>query len=1302
MKYHFVRATLLGLVTLLQSAGQVGILTTAAGNGSSIYSGDNIPASQASVGGPTNVALDRAGNLYIADSGNSRILKVNALTGILTSIAGGGSGGDGGLATNALLVWPCGVRLDAADNIYISESCVTASGGAGGGGFFSLSRIRRIDALTGIITTVAGTGTSGFSGDNGLAVNAMLNVPAGLGIDSLGNLCVADSANNRIRYITTTSGNIYTIAGTGIGQFLGDGVPSNLSPINTPFGCTFDGQGNLYIADTSNSRIRKVDALTGIISTVAGTSVGGFNGDGIPATSAQISFPFDVTVDAAGNIYFVDGGNLRIRRIDAATGLISTVAGGGSQPANDGVSATAVFLNQPVGLVLGSGNRLYFSDLRGSKVWTMVLPSVSPVSVTLSASKSVVDSTSDPVTLTATVTPASATGTVTFFAGGSNIGDVSLVNGVASRTLNIPYVGAFQFQARYSGDSNNGPSSSNFVTVALKGPSSVSLYTDVTAATTSQLVTINAAITPYTVTGTIQFFNGTTLLATVPLSGAFPTFTTQLPAGSNTITASYSGDNANYASTSPPVIVNVKNASTVAVVSSSNPATTGQTVSFTATVSPAGATGTVQFSNGAVILGTATLNNGVATLAASQLAAGTYSITATYSGDNLNTSATSSTLSQVVKGNSSVVIVSGANPALPGQAVTFTATVTPASATGTIEFRNGATVLGTSTLSGGVAAFTTSQLAAGNNNITANYGGDSLNLGAVSSPLVQLIQANSTTAIQSSANPANVGQLVTLTATVSPTTATGSVQFLVGGTVIGSAALANGIASFATTQLVAGTNQITASYSGDSATAASTSTALSQIVKASSTVLLSSSANPAGVGQAITFTARVSPATATGAIQFLNGTSVLGSAPISNGAATITTSQLTRGVSSITASYGGDSLTLASTSAILSQEVKSTSSLTLTSSLNPATAGQTITFTARINPTNATGMVEFLSGTGVIGTAAISNGAAAFSTKDLAAGTYSIVARYGGDTTLLGATSSALNQTIRARGVVTLTSSLNPAAVGQTVTFTATVTPASATGSIVFLRGTTELGSAVLSNGVVTFGTNQLPAGISMISASYGGDATTTADRSNTIRQVVRTNSSVSLVTSANPTTAGEPVSFTAAVSPATATGSVQFLNGTVSLGYGAINNGVARLTTSRLVAGTFTIVANYGGDSLNTGSSASISQVVAAAMPACRVSYSVVSQSSTSFTTSISITNTGNSTFEPWALTFTWPGSQQVTGTVNSNFVQSGRSVRITGIEPNRAIAPGATLTGVGFNASYIGSNVQPAVFSVNGVRCQ
>ncbi len=954
-----------------------------------------------------------------------------------------------------------------------------------------------------------------------------------------------------------------------------------------------------------------MDALTGLLSTIAGSGVSGFNGDGIPATSAQIAFPTDVQVDNAGNVFFVDFGNARIRRVDASTGLISTVAGGGFQPAANGLAAVNAILNRPVGLTLGSNNRLFFSDRNAAKIWVLNLPaSLNPSTTTLSVQPSTV-APNEQFTVTASVSPTTATGTIEFLVNGIFAGLASLVNGTASITAVLPNAGTSTIVARYIGNTEIAGSSSSPVSVSVKNNTSTLLSSNVSSSSTGQTVNFNVTVIPNTATGIVQFFSGSTSLGSVQLSfGAASFSTSQLPAGANVITAAYGGDAGNNASTSSPVTVSIKTTSTVSLASSANPSVVGQTVTFTASVSPSTATGSVEFFKGGDLLGVANVSNGVAILATSQLAAGSFAITANYSGDNL-TAASGTMLGQSVKGTSNVSLSSSANPASAGQAITFTATVAPATATGIVEFLNGTTVIGTAPLLNGVATFVTSQLPTGSNTLIATYIGDSLTTASSSLPVNQTIKAASTTTVSSSANPSRAGQAVTLTATVLPSTATGSVQFFIGSTLIGTATVVGGTASLATPQLDRGTNLISAKYSGDALSSGSSSAVLNQVVKTASSVTLSAEPNPANAGQSVTLIARVSPSSATGTVQFFNGTTILA-------------------------------------------------------------------------------------------TVALTSGAASFATKDLAAGTFSLVAKYSGDNTVLESSSSPLSQTIKARPVLTLSSSVNPASAGQMVSFNATIAPSSATGSVQFIRGETVLGSASLLNGIASFATNQLPAGISTISARYGGDGLNTAATSNSIRQVVQVSSSVSIATSVNPSTAGEPVTFAATVSPATATGAVQFLNGSTSLGSAKVNNGVARLTTSLLVAGNFTITANYLGDSLNTSSSASLTQSVTAVLPACRVVYSVTSQTGSSFVTSISIQNTGTTTFEPWALTFVWPGNQTINQAVNAGFVQSGRSVRIGALPANRSIAPGATLTGIGFNANFSGTNDSPTEFFVNGVRCQ
>jgi sugar lactone lactonase YvrE len=331
-----------------------GIITTVAGDGGSGFSGDGGPATSASLSFPEGVAVDASGNLFIADAGNSRIGRVDAATGIITTVAGVGAGGfsgDGGPATSASLFFPEGVAVDALGNLFIADT--------------SNNRVRRVDAATGIITTVAGDGASGFSGDGGPATSASLNSPRGVAVDASGNLFIADFSNDRVRRVDAVTGTITTVAG---GVF-GDGGPATGASLNRPFEVAADGSGNLLIADFSNNRVRRVDAATGIITTVAGDGAFGFSGDGGPATSASLGFPSGVAVDSSGNLFIADFSNRRIRRVDAATGIITTVAGdGGSRFSGDGGPATSASFSSPRGVAVDASGNLFIAVRGNSRV----------------------------------------------------------------------------------------------------------------------------------------------------------------------------------------------------------------------------------------------------------------------------------------------------------------------------------------------------------------------------------------------------------------------------------------------------------------------------------------------------------------------------------------------------------------------------------------------------------------------------------------------------------------------------------------------------------------------------------------------------------------------------------------------------------------------------------------------------------------------------------------------------------------------------------------------------------------------
>ena len=241
-------------------------------------------------------------------------LTAQAAAGDISTVAGGGVG-DGGSATNASLSNPFGVAVDGGGNMYVAD--------------LSNNRIRKVDVATGIITTVAGNGIPGFSGDGGSATSASLNFPRGVDVDSSGNIYIADTINNRIRKVTAATGIITTVAGNGIFGFSGDGGAATSARLASPLGVDVDSSGNLYIADSNNNRIRKVTVATGIITTVAGTGVFGFSGDSGAATSATFRRPTGVAVDSSGNIYIADRENHRIRKVTVATGIITTVAGNG-------------------------------------------------------------------------------------------------------------------------------------------------------------------------------------------------------------------------------------------------------------------------------------------------------------------------------------------------------------------------------------------------------------------------------------------------------------------------------------------------------------------------------------------------------------------------------------------------------------------------------------------------------------------------------------------------------------------------------------------------------------------------------------------------------------------------------------------------------------------------------------------------------------------------------------------------------------------------------------------------------------
>ena len=1001
-----------------QGAIPAGSMITVAGNGNAGYDPTATLATATSLNIPSSVAVDGAGNLYIADTNNNIVREVNLTLGTIATVAGSGVpgySGDGGAATSAELNSPKGITVDAAGNLYIADT--------------DNNVIREVSG--GKISTVVGfyPGNPGFAGDGGAATAAQLDAPYGVALDPSGNLYIADSGNARVRQVNT-SNQISTYAGNGTAGYSGDGGQATLAELNSPLGVACDPAGNVYIADARNYVVRKVTSTGLEISTVAGNNATStyndgksgytygngqngerFTGNGIAAgapptiSGAGIYAPYAVAVDASGNLFVAEYFDHIIREVNAGQATLFF----SPQLWENQVSAPQAQT------IVNIGNAaLTFSNLSSD---ANAAYDTATTSCTTSASVGVNSS----CTVGAEFAPTTA--------GNPDVGNVQLTANPSATALDVQTVGQSLAQNQVSVALSSTPNPSNF------GQN----------VTFSVVVTQAPSSTQGTPTGTVSFtdtFGGATnpIGTTQTLSaGAAKLQLNNLAVGTHMITATYNG-NTYYQSATSNVLSQVVNEQvTVTLVNSSgnNPSVLGANVTFQATVAISGGIGVtnaVSFYDGATFLGSAPPNaSGVATYTTATLPLGSNSITATYTDAN-NVTGTSAPLVQQVQQQTATTVTSSLNPSLHGNSVTFTATVlatgtvTP---TGTVAFYDGTTKLGTGNLvaagaSTGAATFMTAALAVGTHSITAVYAGDTDDFGSTSAAIQQVVQdATTGTALTASANPSVAGAKLTLTAAVTVTAGagvpTGTVNFYSGSVLLGAGTLnGGGVATYSTSSLAVGTYSLTAVYEGDTNNSGSTSSALLlSVIQATTSVKLAASSLAITVTTPVTLTATVTGtgAVPTGTVTFKDGATAIGSGTLnSGGIATLTTSSLAVGSHSITAVYAGDKNNEGETSAAVTITVSAFASKTvLAASATTVSASlplSLLTTTSSASATPPTGSVTFTSGATTLGTATLNADGAGTLTVTLTAGTYTIAAQYSGDSLNAPSTSNTVTVTV--------------------------------------------------------------------------------------------------------------------------------------------------------------------------------------------------------------------------------------------------------------------------------------------------
>ncbi len=611
---------------------------------------------------PGGLAYDASGNLYFAETANHIVRRVST-AGTLTTLAGTGVqgfAGDGGPATAAMLDSPSSVAIDASGNVFVADA--------------HNHRIRRVDAVSGVITTFAGTGVVGTSANGTVAAAAQLDLPSALAFDRAQNLYFADARTHVVRRIDRATTAIATVAGNGRQGYSGDLGLATLAAIDSPSGIALDSAGNLYLADTHNHRVRRVDAATGIITTATGSGQPGFSGDGTAAATASINLPRGLALDAAGNLFIVDSRNQRIRRIDGTTGQIATIAGGGIQGfAGDGSPAVTASLDTPRAVTISPANLPTLADSANGRVRQVdsaaVIHTIAGLGVTTAGTLTLTGSSTAVYgtgSLTATLVGSSVTGSITFFDSSRTLATVPLLSNAATLSTSSFAAGAHSLTASYSGDTLHAAARSNAFALTVTPAPALAIPTAVSLVYGQPIPALSG-----TISGILPQDSGLVSLALSSSAAALS------PPAAYPIVAAIAGPSAgNYALTQTAAAVAIGRAPSGITLSN---ALAVHVASTTAGVP----SGTVNLYDGSSLSQSATLSpTGDATFSSASMSNGTHTLTASYTGDGDFLASTSSpviaTIGTGASADFSLASTGQSNVAVPaGSAATFSFSASP-------------------------------------------------------------------------------------------------------------------------------------------------------------------------------------------------------------------------------------------------------------------------------------------------------------------------------------------------------------------------------------------------------------------------------------------------------------------------------------------------------------------------------------------------------------------------------------------------------------------------------------------------